>query len=63
MLTTKLKKTDEQDSEVIGVRIFAQDDKEKKILRRFWDGGMKMNALHSDNEIEISFADLIETEN
>ena len=63
MLAAKLRKTTKQDSEVIGVRIFAQDDREKDILRRFWDGGMKMNALHSDNEIEISFADLIETEN
>ena len=62
MLAAKLRKTTKQDSEVIGVRIFAQDDREKDILRRFWDGGMKMNALHSDNEIEISFADLIETE-
>lgn len=62
MLVTNLRKTTEQDSEVIGVRIIAQDDGEREILRRFWDGGMKMNAMYGENEVDITFADLIETE-
>ena len=59
MLATKLRESEDQDSAVIGVRIIAQDDGEEKILRRFWDGGMKMNALYSGSEIEITFDDLI----
>lgn len=44
---------------VIGVRIIAQDNEEQNVLRRFWDGGMKMNSFRANGEdIGITFEDL-----
>jgi len=58
MLATKLRGNE---GDVIGFRIVAQDDEEQKALRRFWEGGMKMNSFSANGEeIGITFEDMIE---
>lgn len=58
MLATKLMGNE---GNIIGFRIIAQDSEEQKALRRFWEGGMKMNSLSANGEeIGITFEDLIE---
>ena len=60
MLTTTIKENDVSGSKVIGMRIVAEDSEEQKILRRFWDGGMKMNSFSaSGEEIGVTFEDSI----
>lgn len=57
MLSTKLR---DQDGGVIGVRIIAQDSEEQGVLRRFFEGGMKLNSFSAGGEeIGITFEDLI----
>jgi len=65
MLVTKKTETPgDSTSDVVGIRIVSQDDEELSILRRFWDGGIKLNATNAIGyEIVITFADLINGDN
>lgn len=46
--------------ELSGIRLTATNREEKDILRRFFDGGVKPNALHEGKELHLTFADLIQ---
>ena len=43
-----------------GIELTAQTFAERNILKRFWDGGAKLNSMTNDDKIEFTFADLIE---
>ena len=43
-----------------GVELIASSFQDKEILRRFWEGGVKVNSMTNDYKIEFTFADLIE---
>ena len=61
MLATKLIGIGDQEGDIIGIRVIAQDSEEQKVLRRLFDGGMKINSVVSNGEeIGITFSDLIE---
>ena len=61
MLATKLRGIGYQEGDIIGIRVIAQDSEEQKVLRRLFDGGMKVNSVVSNGEeIGITFIDLIE---
>ena len=61
MLATKLIGIGDQECDIIGIRVIAQDSEEQKVLRRLFDGGMKINSVVSNGEeIGITFEDLIE---
>ena len=60
MLATKLRGIGEHEGDIIGIRVIAQDSEEQKVLRRLFDGGMKVNSVVSNGEeIGITFSDLI----
>ena len=60
MLATKLRGIGEHEGDIIGIRVIAQDSEEQKVLRRLFDGGMKINSVVSNGEeIGITFEDLI----
>ena len=59
MLATKLIGIGDQEGDIIGIRVIAQDSEEQKVLRRLFDGGMKINSVVSNGEeIGITFEDL-----
>jgi len=49
--------------EVWGVELTAECELEDKILTRFWNGGLKVNALtprpYSASSLQLTFSDLI----
>ena len=48
------------EGDITGIRVIAQDSEEQNVLRRFFDGGMKVNSFNaSGEEIGITFSDLI----
>jgi hypothetical protein len=45
-----------------GIELTADTEADKVILRRFWDGGVKVNSIAGDRrELHLTFADLIGT--
>ena len=43
-----------------GIELTAETDEERKILRRFWYGGIKQNVLTNiDERLQLTFKDLI----
>ncbi|MHA1614142.1 MAG: hypothetical protein ACTSYJ_04810 [Candidatus Thorarchaeota archaeon] len=64
LVTKKIETPGDSTSNVVGIRIASQNDEELSILRRFWDGGIKLNATNNiGSEIVITFADLIKGDN
>jgi hypothetical protein len=60
MLATKLRGTVDGKDGIIGIRVIAQDSEEQNVLRRLFDGGMKVNSVVANGEeIGITFSDLI----
>lgn len=51
------------DNEVFGVELTAESEEEDKALRRFDEGGVKINAITprrgNDSSLQLTFADLI----
>lgn len=44
-----------------GVELVASSVEDREIIKRFWNGGVKINSMTNDTAIEFTFADLIET--
>lgn len=45
----------------IGLKLIPETDKEQHIIKRFWDGGIKLNSFESAGTIiTISFGDLVQ---
>jgi hypothetical protein len=43
-----------------GIELIASSPKDREIIKRFWQGGVKINAVtNGDERIEFTFADLI----
>jgi hypothetical protein len=43
-----------------GVELIASSFRDKEIIKRFWNGGVKINSVtNGDEKIEFTFADLI----
>jgi len=60
MLATKLRGMGDQEGDIIGIRVIAQDSGEQSVLRRLFDGGMNVNSVVSNGEeIGITFEELI----
>lgn len=54
------RETSDRNSEIVGMNIIATYDGDPEILRRFFDGGIKINTISENNEVlGITFADLI----
>jgi len=50
------------DGEIFGIELTAESAEEEKIIRRFWEGGIKINGLTTrgiGSSLELTFADLI----
>lgn len=45
--------------EVFGIEIIPENKEEHRILKRFWDGGVKTNGYSSSGQLQLTFADLI----
>jgi len=46
--------------EPYGVELIASSSQDREIVRRFWEGGVKLNSVtNGDEKIEFTFADLI----
>ena len=46
--------------EPFGIELTAETEEEEIILNRFWDGGIKQNALcNSGQRLQLTFKDLI----
>jgi hypothetical protein len=54
------------DDEVFGIELTAESEGEDKALRRFWDGGVKINAItcrrNNESSLQLTFADLLDVE-
>ena len=49
------------DKKTYGIRIRAQNDRERAIIRHLWKSGAKLNATNSTRDrIDITFADLVD---
>jgi len=50
-------------NEVFGIELTAENEEEDKALRRFWEGGVRINAItqrpHNESSLQLTFADLI----
>ncbi len=50
--------------ETTGIEITAENEAEDKALKRFWDGGVKINGItprrNNETSLQLTFADLIE---
>lgn len=48
---------------IFGIELTAESEEEDKILRRFWEGGVKINGIterpDNDSALELTFADLV----
>lgn len=45
--------------ETFGIELIPENEEEHGILRRFWDGGVKVNGYSSSGDLQLTFADLI----
>ena len=48
--------------ETFGVVLTAENKEEDKLLQRFWEGGIKLNAITirgTNNSLQLTFADLM----
>lgn len=48
--------------ETFGIELIPENKDEHRILKRFWDGGVKTNVYSSSGHLQLTFADLIRSE-
>ena len=54
----------EYDKELYGIELIAENEEDKVIIRRFWDGGIKVNAITMSYlpKLLLTFLDLVKGE-
>jgi len=51
--------TKEWDNEIFGIELVAEDETDKAIIQRFYDGGIKINGVTGNYKLQLTFKDLI----
>lgn len=46
--------------EILGIDLISENKVEQDIVQRFWEGGIKINAIMNSSDLGLTFKDLVD---